>query len=75
MIWNFIQNQVLGMKWLNTVIGKGLVLTGLDTSAHTTHAVLIWLTIYPMMLKVDFRSIKNVGKNPKGLFVAWIADC
>ncbi len=34
-------------------------------------AVLIWLMIYPMMLKVDFQSIKNVGKNPKGLFVTW----
>lgn len=32
-------------------------------------AILIWVMIYPMMMKVDFRSIKNVGKNPKGLFV------
>lgn len=24
----------------------------------------IWVMIYPMMMKVDFRSIKNVGKNP-----------
>ena len=32
-------------------------------------AVLIWLMIYPMMLKVDFSSIINVGKSPKGLFV------
>lgn len=31
-------------------------------------AILIWLMIYPMMLKVDFQSIKNVGKKPKGLF-------
>ncbi len=37
-------------------------------------AVLIWLMIYPMMLKVDFTSIKNVGKNPKGLFVTWITN-
>ena len=37
-------------------------------------AVLIWLMIYPMMMKVDFRSIKNVGKNPKGLFVTWITN-
>lgn len=34
-------------------------------------AILIWLMIYPMMLKVDFQSIKNVRKNPKGLFVTW----
>ncbi len=30
--------------------------------------------IYPMMLKVDFKSIKNVGKNPKGLYVTWITN-
>jgi ACR3 family arsenite transporter len=37
-------------------------------------AILIWLMIYPMMLKVDFQSIKNVGKNPKGLFVTWVSN-
>lgn len=37
-------------------------------------AILIWLMIYPMMMKVDFNSIKNVGKNPKGLSVTWIVN-
>lgn len=37
-------------------------------------AVLIWLMIFPMMLKIDFTSIKDVSKNPKGLFVTWIAN-
>ncbi len=37
-------------------------------------AILIWLMIYPMMLKVDFQSIRNVGRNPKGLFVTWITN-
>ena len=37
-------------------------------------AVLIWLMIYPMMMKVDFKSIKNVGKNPSGLFVTWVVN-
>lgn len=37
-------------------------------------AVLIWVMIYPMMLKVDFASVKNVGKNPKGLFVTWVTN-
>lgn len=32
-------------------------------------AVLIWLMIYPMMLKIDFASIRNVGKRPRGLFI------
>jgi len=37
-------------------------------------AVLIWLMIYPMMMKVDFESIRNVGKNPRGLFVTWVVN-
>ena len=37
-------------------------------------AILIWVMIYPMMMKVDFRSVKQVGKNPKGLFVTWITN-
>ena len=37
-------------------------------------AVLIWLMIYPMMMKVDFQSIRDVGKNPKGLFVTWVVN-
>ena len=37
-------------------------------------AILIWIMIYPMMMKVDFRSVKQVGKNPKGLFVTWIVN-
>jgi len=37
-------------------------------------AILIWLMIYPMMLKVDFDSVKDVGKNPKGLYVTWVTN-
>ncbi|MDD2493203.1 MAG: ACR3 family arsenite efflux transporter [Bacilli bacterium] len=37
-------------------------------------AILIWIMIYPMMMKVDFQSIKNVKKNPKGLYVTWITN-
>lgn len=37
-------------------------------------AILIWLMIYPMMLKVDFKSVKDVGKNPKGLLVTWVTN-
>jgi ACR3 family arsenite transporter len=39
-------------------------------------AVLIWLMIIPMMMKVDFASIRNVGRRPKGLlitlFINWM---
>ena len=37
-------------------------------------AVLIWLMIYPMMMKVDFASIKNVRRNPAGLYVTWVVN-
>ena len=37
-------------------------------------AVLIWVMIYPMMMKVDFQSIKQIGKNPKGLLVTWVTN-
>ncbi len=37
-------------------------------------AVLIWLMIYPMMLKVDFGSVAGVGKNPKGLLITLVVN-
>ena len=37
-------------------------------------AILIWLMIYPMMLKVDFQSVKNVGKRPKGIIVTCVIN-
>lgn len=33
-IWRFIQDQVLGMRWLNVLIGKGVSLLGLDTASR-----------------------------------------
>lgn len=36
--------------------------------------VLIWAMIFPMMMKVDFKSVVNVGKNPKGLLVTWVVN-
>lgn len=39
-------------------------------------AVLIWLMIYPMMLKIDFSAVMKIGNKPKGLlltlFVNWM---
>ena len=37
-------------------------------------AILIWLMIYPMMLKVDFKSVMNVGKRPKGIFITCVTN-
>lgn len=31
-IWDFFQNQILGMKWLNALVGRGLEAVGLDTA-------------------------------------------
>lgn len=35
---------------------------------------LIWLMIYPMMLKIDFSAVKRVKQNPKGLYLTWIVN-
>lgn len=37
-------------------------------------AVLIWVMIYPMMVQVDFTSIKDVGKNPRGLLLTIVIN-
>ena len=37
-------------------------------------AVLIWVMIYPMMVQVDFSSIKDTGNNPKGLLLTLIIN-
>ncbi len=37
-------------------------------------AILIWLMIYPMMLQIDFSSIKDVGKAPKGLILTLVVN-
>lgn len=37
-------------------------------------AILIWIMIIPMMLKIDFLSIINVGKKPKGLIVTCVTN-
>ncbi|UCF39560.1 MAG: ACR3 family arsenite efflux transporter [Gemmatimonadota bacterium] len=65
--------MVLGVAIGKLAPGLVLVLGRLEFS-ETSHinipiAVLIWLMIYPMMLKIDFASIVNVGKRPRGLFV------
>ncbi len=49
---------------------------GASSQINLVIAVLIWLMIYPMMLKIDFTSILGVRKKPKGLlitiFVNWL---
>jgi ACR3 family arsenite transporter len=37
-------------------------------------AVLIWLMVYPIMIQIDFSSIKDVGKKPKGLALTLVIN-
>ena len=37
-------------------------------------AVLVWLMIFPMMVQIDFSSIKDVGKKPKGLVLTLVIN-
>lgn len=42
-MWEFIQNQVLGMKWLNEAVGRGVSLLGLDTASRWGGSVQFFL--------------------------------
>lgn len=68
-------------------IGLGMLLPGVVASLRKIEfgegsqinapiAVLIWLMITPMMMKVDFSSVRNVGRRPAGLlvtlFINWV---
>jgi ACR3 family arsenite transporter len=63
-------------------VGLGLLMPDLFTSIASIEyanvnlvvAVLIWVMIYPMMVNVDFSSLKNVGQKPKGLCVTLIVN-
>ncbi len=43
-------------------------------SVNIPIGILIWVMIYPMMLKIDFTSVKHVGKKPKGLYLTWVIN-
>lgn len=72
--------------WVALCIGLGIlignftgdsitVLTEMEVfNVNIPVAILIWLMIYPMMLQVDFSSIKRVGKKPKGLILTVIIN-
>ena len=51
-IWTFLQDQVLGMKWLNELIGHGLSLLGLDLNSRIGGSIQFFLydTIKIMVL-------------------------
>nr|MBI3612624.1 ACR3 family arsenite efflux transporter [Nitrospirota bacterium] len=47
---------------------------GEGSQVNVPMAVLIWLMIIPMMMKVDFAAVRNVGKRPKGLIVTLLVN-
>ncbi len=63
-------------------VGMGSVMSGLFAQVASLEvagvnlvvAVLIWVMIYPMMIGVDFSSIKDVGRRPKGLCVTLVVN-
>ncbi|MEQ8830288.1 MAG: ACR3 family arsenite efflux transporter [Alphaproteobacteria bacterium] len=65
-----------------TGIGLGLAVPGLFeavagleyASVNLVVAVFIWVMIYPMMVNVDFASIADVGKRPKGLCITLVVN-
>lgn len=81
----FLSLWVGGCMLVGVVLGKLVpsltdilrrVEFGHGSQINAPIAVLIWLMIIPMMMKVDFTSIRNVGKRPRGLlvtlFVNWL---
>lgn len=60
---------IIGGILLGQVLGASIsVLSEMNISTvNIPVAVLVWLMIYPMMVQIDFSSIKKAGKNPKGL--------
>ena len=42
-IWLFFQDQILGMKWLNGLIGNGLSLLGLDINSRLGGSIQLFL--------------------------------
>src|SRR5437016_14397039 len=64
-------------KWLPGVTeGLRRLEFGEGSQINVPIAILIWLMITPMMMKVDFAAVKNVGNRPRGLmvtlFVNWL---
>src|ERR1022692_1963293 len=47
---------------------------GAGSQINAPIAILIWLMITPMMMKVDFSSVRNVGRRPAGLLVTLLVN-
>jgi ACR3 family arsenite transporter len=71
-----ISGVLLGKVFPEAIGGLRGVEFGEGSQINAPIAVLIWLMIIPMMMKVDFTAIRGVGKRPRGLlvtlFVNWL---
>ena len=56
-------------SWPGVVDGLRRLEFGGGSQINIPIAVLIWLMIYPMMLKVDFASVLGVRNRPTGLLI------
>ena len=70
--------MVLGVALGRLLPGAVGALRGLEfgegSQINIPIAVLIWLMIYPMMLKIDFASVRGVGRRPKGLLITLVVN-
>ena len=54
-IWSFFQDQILGMKWLNGLIGKGLSQLGLDIDSRLGGSIQFFLyDVIKITIFIDF---------------------
>src|SRR5947209_13185805 len=71
-----VAGVVIGKLAPSVVAGLRGIEVGKGSQINAPIAVLIWLMITPMMMKVDFSSVRNVGKRPAGLlvtlFINWV---
>jgi arsenite transporter len=66
---------VAGVTLGNLTPGAFEVLAGLEyASVNLVVAVLIWAMVYPMMVAVDFASLRHIGDRPKGLIVTIVVN-
>jgi arsenite transporter len=64
-----------GLVLGNLVPGLFATMAGLEyASVNLVVAVLIWAMVYPMMIAIDFGSLKDVGRRPKGLVITLIVN-
>lgn len=63
----------IGLGLLIPQVFEGIALLEY-ASVNLVVAVFIWVMIYPMMVNVDFASLKDVGKKPKGLCITLVVN-